>query len=62
MQSIGRTELLKKPLRTPDEVIQKIMEVDADAAADIIDRILDVSTLSVALAGPVDSPDKLFVI
>lgn len=61
MQSIGRTALLNKPLKTQDEVINKIMAVTAEDTAEIIDRVLDTSTLSVVAAGPIDSTDGMFV-
>ena len=61
MQSIGRTVLLNKPLKTQDEVISKIMAVTAEDTAEIIDRVLDTSTLSVVAAGPIDSTDGMFV-
>lgn len=61
MQSIGRTVLLNKPLKTQDEVISKIMAVTAEDTAEIIDRVLDTSTLSVVTAGPIDSTDGMFV-
>lgn len=60
MQTIGRTVLLDKPLRTPEEVIEKIMAVDTEAAAEIIDRVLDTSTLTVTTVGPIDSAEGLF--
>ena len=60
MQTIGRTVLLDKPLRTPQEVIEKIMAVDTEAAAEIIDRVLDTSTLTVTTVGPIDSAEGLF--
>lgn len=59
MQTLGRTALLGKPLKTPDEVIELIMAVDADAAADAIDKVLDTDTMTVTAAGPIDSVDGL---
>lgn len=60
MQTIGRGMLLNKPLRSQRETIERIMEVNRESVADIIDRVLDVSTLSIAAAGPIDNIDDLF--
>ncbi|MDD6762541.1 MAG: pitrilysin family protein [Clostridiales bacterium] len=60
MQAIGRTVLLDRKIRTPEETIRKIMEVKPDEVSEIIDRVLDTSTLSVAAAGPIDGIDGLF--
>lgn len=60
MQTIGRGMLLNKPLRSQKETIDKIMEVNRESVADIIERVLDVSTLSIASAGPIDNIDGLF--
>ncbi|MGN1115934.1 MAG: M16 family metallopeptidase [Candidatus Ornithomonoglobus sp.] len=61
MQAIGRTVLLDRPLRTPEDTIKKIMEVEAGTVSEVIDRVLDVSTLSIAAAGPINGIDGLFV-
>lgn len=60
MQAIGRTMLLGKPFKTPEETIEKIMSVDRDSVSEIIDRVLDTDTLSVIAAGPVESIEGLF--
>ena len=61
MQAIGRSALLGKPLMTPEEIIKKIEAVDCGSVSDIIDRVLDVSTLSIAAAGPIDGIEGMFV-
>lgn len=61
MQTIGRTVLLDLPVRSPGETIRKIMEVDSDAVSEIIDRVLDIPTLSIAAAGPINGINGLFV-
>ncbi|MGN0181872.1 MAG: M16 family metallopeptidase [Candidatus Ornithomonoglobus sp.] len=61
MQAIGRTVLLNRRIRTPKETIKKIMEVDTDAVSEIIDRVLDIPTLSIVAAGPINGIDGLFV-
>ncbi len=60
MQTIGRTALLGRPLRTQAEVIKYVMSVDRDDVMRIIERVLNEKTLSVIAAGPIDSTDGLF--
>lgn len=59
MQGAGRTLLLDKKLYTQEETLKKIDSVTVDTVADIIDKVTDTSTLSVAAVGPVDSIDNL---
>lgn len=59
MQTIGRFELLGKPHITQEETIKNIMAVDSAAISEIIDRVLDVSTLSIVAAGPADGIERL---
>ena len=60
MQTIGRTALLGRPLRTQTEDIKYVMSVDRDDVMRIIERVLNEKTLSVIAAGPIDSTDGLF--
>ena len=60
MQGAGRSLLLGKPIYSPEETLGKIDAVDLDSVSEIIDRVLDPSTLSVAAVGPIDSADNLF--
>lgn len=60
MQAIGRAALLNRPLRTRDEILEKINKVDRDSVAEIVETVLDEKTLSVAAVGPIDSIDGLF--
>lgn len=60
MQAAGRSLLLNKPICTCEETIQKIEAVNADSVAEIIDRVLDESTLSVAAVGPIAKLDDIF--
>ncbi len=60
MQALGRAVLLGRPIRTRSEVLDNIAAVDSESVREIIDRILDENTLSVAAAGPLDSTDGLF--
>lgn len=60
MQGAGRSLLLNKPIYTQEETLKKIDAVNADSVADIIDRVLDSSTLCLSAVGPVDSVDGLF--
>lgn len=62
MQGAGRSLLLDKPLYTQEEVLKKIDEVDVEAVADVIDRVLDTDTISTAIVGPVETADILPVI
>ena len=61
MQALGRAALLDRPLKTPEETIEKIMAVTKGQVADIIDRVLDLSTLSVAAVGPIKGTEELFL-
>ena len=51
MQAIGRAVLLNRKLVTPEETIQKIEAVDRESVAEIIDRVLDRSTMCTVTAG-----------
>lgn len=50
MQAMGRAALLGR-LRTPEEIICRINAVDRDSVAEIIDRVLDPSTMCVVATG-----------
>ncbi len=60
MQAIGRAGLLDRPLRTRDEILEKINSVDRESIAEITETVLDTKTLSVAAVGPIDSVEGLF--
>lgn len=60
MQGAGRSLLLDKPIYTEEDVIKKIDAVSTASVAEIIDRVLDKSTLCTAAVGPIDSADGLF--
>lgn len=60
MQTIGRASLLGKKHMTTEETIKKIESVDTEAVSEVIDKVLDESTLTVAAAGPIDNIDGLF--
>ncbi len=60
IQGAGRSLLLDKPIYTCDEALEKIDSVTVDSVAEIIDKILDVSSLSVAAVGPLDNIDGIF--
>ncbi len=62
MQGAGRSLLLNKPLLTQEETLAKIESVNADTTAEIIDRILDSSTLCISAVGPADSVENLFIL
>lgn len=61
MQAIGRAALLRRPLRTRDEIIEQINKVDKESIADIIQTVLNEKTLSVAAVGPIDDVSGLFL-
>lgn len=61
MQAIGRAALLDRPLRTRDEIIEKINAVNRNDISDIMETILNSDTLSVIATGPIDSVDGLFM-
>ncbi len=60
MQAMGRAALLNRPLRTREEIIDKINSVNSQSIADIIDTVLDYKTLSIAAVGPIDDISGLF--
>ncbi|MCI8519906.1 MAG: insulinase family protein [Clostridia bacterium] len=60
MQGAGRSLLLGKPIHTQEEVIKKIEAVNIGSVSEIIDRVLDSSTLCVSAVGPVDNIDGIF--
>ena len=60
MQGAGRSLLLGKPIYTQEETLKRIDAVNSDSVAEIIDRVLDSSTLSVSAVGPLDSVENLF--
>lgn len=62
MQAAGRNLLLDKEIISPEEVIEKINNVNHDSVAEIIDMIFDEDKMSVAAVGAVKSVDKLFCI
>lgn len=61
MQAIGRAGLLDRPLRTREEILEKINAVNRESISDIMDAVLDTKTLSIAAVGPIDSVDGLFL-
>lgn len=54
MQGAGRSLLLNKPIYTPEEAIKRIDAVTSDDVANIIDRVMNIDTMSAALLGPAD--------
>ena len=62
MQTIGRAALLGKKHMTTEETIKKIEAVDTKAVSEVIDKVIDERTLTVAAAGPIDNIDGLFVL
>lgn len=60
MQAIGRAALLDRPLRTREEILEKINSVNRESVAEIIEAVLDEKSLSIAAVGPIDSVDGLF--
>lgn len=60
MQGAGRSLLLDKPIYTQEEALEKIENVSVDSVAEIIDRVLDVNTMSVAAVGRIEKIDGLF--
>ena len=60
IQSAGRSLLLGKPIYTQEEVLKRIDAVNEESVFEIIDRVLDSSTLSVSAVGPIDSVENLF--
>lgn len=60
MQGAGRSLLMGKRIYTQEETIKKIESVTVNSVADIIDKVLDTSTVSSAAVGPINSIKKLF--
>lgn len=55
MQAAGRSIILNKPIYSPEEALAKIDAVSVDSVSEIIERVLDPKTLSIAAVGPVES-------
>lgn len=60
MQGAGRSLLIGKKIHTQEEALKMIDDVSVASVGEIIDRVLDVSTLSAAAVGQTDSIDGLF--
>ena len=60
MQGAGRSLLLNKPIYNAGRSTEKIDAVNADSVAEIIDRVLDSSTMCISAVGPVNNVDNLF--
>lgn len=60
MQGAGRSLLLDKPIYTQEEALRKIDAVSLESTAEIIDRVLDTKTMSLAAVGQIDKLDDLF--
>lgn len=60
MQGAGRSLLLNKPIYTQEEALKKIEAVNTDSVAEIIDRVLDSSTLCISAVGPLENVENLF--
>ncbi len=60
MQAAGRSLLLNKPVYSQEEGLKMIEAVTTESVADIIDRVLDTSTLCTAAVGAVDTLDGVF--
>lgn len=60
MQTIGRAALLNRAIKTPEETVKRIMSVNKEEVSDIIDRVLDINTLSISAVGPIKGIDGLF--
>lgn len=60
MQGAGRSLLLDKPIYTQEEALEKIDAVSIESTADIIDRVLDTSTVSTAAVGQTEDISVLF--
>ncbi len=60
MQGAGRSLLIGKEIHTQEEALKMIDDVSVASVGEIIDRVLDVSTLSAAAVGQTDSIDRLF--
>lgn len=60
MQGAGRSLLLNKPIYTQEEALKKIDAVNADSVAEIIDRVLDSSTMCISAVGACQYVSNLF--
>jgi predicted Zn-dependent peptidase len=55
MNSIGKSELMQGYILTPEEVLQKIDDINLDRASDVIDRVFDISRMSFSAVGNIKS-------
>ena len=53
MNSIGKSELLLKKIRTPDEIIDLINAITIKSVSDVIDKVFEPKKLSAAVVGAV---------
>ncbi len=60
MQGAGRSMLLGKPIYSQEEALARIGQVSVESVAQIIDRVLDPTTLCVAAVGQIETADHLF--
>lgn len=60
MLSAGRNLVMGKKLLTQEQVLAKIDEITVDSVAEVIDAVVDTSTLSVAAVGAIDNVNGLF--
>ena len=54
MNSIGKSELLLRKIKTPDEIINRINAITVDSAATMIDKIFNNIQLSICVVGTME--------
>lgn len=60
MLSAGRNLVMGKKLLTQEQVLEEIDAITVESVAEVIDDVVDTSTLSVAAVGAIDNVDNLF--
>jgi len=57
MNSIGKSELLMRKVKTPEEILERINSITVESVNEMIDRVFNTSKISIAAVGAID--DKL---
>jgi len=54
MNSIGKSELLMRKVKTPEEVLDRINQITVESVNDIIDKVFNLNKMSMAAVGVID--------
>ncbi|WHH58986.1 pitrilysin family protein [Petroclostridium sp. X23] len=57
MNSIGKSELLLKQIKTPDQILKRINDITIESVSDIIQKVFDNKNISISAVGTI--PDDI---